>query len=203
MASEVIIAIGTLNGIGAMYGPIMPVTQNIGRNANITVKVARLVGLPISFTAAIAPLSRSDALFGVVAEDVLDHHDRVVHQQAERQDQREQRDAVDGLPGGDQPTARVMNRISGMVTVTIEAARQPRKNTSSSHHAGDGDGEVLHQQVDRVVRAGAVVARDVDLHALGDERRADAFQRRQRSSATVTALVPARLAMATVTAGVS
>ena len=59
MRSEVTIATGTLNGIGAMYGPIMPVTQNIGRNASITVKVARFVGRPISLTAATACFIRS------------------------------------------------------------------------------------------------------------------------------------------------
>ena len=59
MTSEVSIATGTLNGIGAMYGPIIPVTQNIGRNARMTVRVARFVGLPISFTAMTACFIRS------------------------------------------------------------------------------------------------------------------------------------------------
>jgi hypothetical protein len=45
-----------------MYGPIIPVTQNIGRNARITVRVARLVGLPISFTAMTACCIRSAPL---------------------------------------------------------------------------------------------------------------------------------------------
>jgi len=42
---------GTLNAIGAMYGPIIPVMKNIGRNDTITVKVARIVGGRTSSTA--------------------------------------------------------------------------------------------------------------------------------------------------------
>jgi hypothetical protein len=42
---------GTLNGIGRMYGPIMPETKNIGRNATITVKVALMSGGRTSLTA--------------------------------------------------------------------------------------------------------------------------------------------------------
>ncbi len=51
------------------------------------------------------------------------------------------------------PTASVMNRISGMVMVTIEAARQPRKSDQQQHHGADGDGQMLDERVDRVVGA--------------------------------------------------
>ena len=49
--SEKNIAIEALTGIGLMYGPMRPLTNAIGRRAAITVKVARIVGLPTSATA--------------------------------------------------------------------------------------------------------------------------------------------------------
>ena len=49
--SDISIASGTLNGIGRMYGPIIPVTNSIGMNDAITVKVARMVGGRTSSTA--------------------------------------------------------------------------------------------------------------------------------------------------------
>lgn len=49
--SDVSIATGTMNAIGPMYSPIIPVMKNIGRNATITVNVARIVGGRISSTA--------------------------------------------------------------------------------------------------------------------------------------------------------
>ena len=49
--SDISIATGTLNAIGAMYGPIMPVMKNIGRKETMTVKVARMVGGRTSLTA--------------------------------------------------------------------------------------------------------------------------------------------------------
>ena len=52
--NENIIATEPNTGIGAMYGPIMPLTAAIGTNAATTVKVARIVGLPTSRTASIA-----------------------------------------------------------------------------------------------------------------------------------------------------
>ena len=52
-ASEATMATDAPIGIGRMYGPIMPLTNAIGRMAAITVNVARIVGLPTSSTASI------------------------------------------------------------------------------------------------------------------------------------------------------
>ena len=52
--SEITIATEPSTGIGAMYGPIMPLTKAIGISAATTVKVARMVGLPTSRTASTA-----------------------------------------------------------------------------------------------------------------------------------------------------
>ena len=51
IASDSSIPIDELIGIGAMYGPIRPVTNAIGSSAAMTVNVARIVGPPTSSTA--------------------------------------------------------------------------------------------------------------------------------------------------------
>ena len=49
-SSEKTMAADAPMGIGRMYGPMSPLTNAIGRIAAITVKVARIVGLPTSST---------------------------------------------------------------------------------------------------------------------------------------------------------
>ena len=49
--SENSIAAEALIGIGRMYGPISPETKASGSSAPMTVKVARIVGLPTSSVA--------------------------------------------------------------------------------------------------------------------------------------------------------
>ena len=96
--SEKSIAAEAPIGIGRMYGPIRPPTNAIGRIAAITVSVARMVGLPTSSTARPRCRRRSRPRFSgmrAVADDVLDDDDRVVDEDADREDQREQRDAVE------------------------------------------------------------------------------------------------------------
>ena len=95
IASEISMPMLALIGMGLMYGPIRPVTKAIGSSAAITVSVARIVGPPTSSTApgmiSARGLPGGQMLMPV---DVLDDHDRVVHQDADGEDQREQRDAI-------------------------------------------------------------------------------------------------------------
>ena len=79
-----------------MYGPINPLTKAIGRIAAITAKVAKIVGLPTSLTVQGNVYRRAPAILGqaIVARHVLDHHD-VIHQNADREDQGEERDPVE------------------------------------------------------------------------------------------------------------
>ena len=65
----------------------MPDTNIIGSNAATIVRVATIVGLPTSSVAWMV------AWRGFVQPS--DHHDRVIHQDADGKDQREQADAVD------------------------------------------------------------------------------------------------------------
>ena len=85
-SSETSIASGTLNGIGRMYGPIMPLTKSIGRNETMTVKVARIVGGPHLVDGDQRRFARRMDAQAEVAVDVLDVDDRIVDQQAQRQD---------------------------------------------------------------------------------------------------------------------
>ncbi len=84
-------------GIGRMYGPISPPTNPMGRIEAITAKVARIVGLPISSTARIAPSRGFIAGGGEVAVDVLHHHDGIVNEDADGEDQGKEGDPVQGI----------------------------------------------------------------------------------------------------------
>ena len=77
--------------IGRMYGPINPRTKAMGRIAAITAKVARIVGLPTSSTAstAISEIGRPDFRKVIVADNILHHHDGIVYQYSDGEDQRQ------------------------------------------------------------------------------------------------------------------
>jgi hypothetical protein len=92
MASDSSMPMLALIGIGLMYGPISPLTKAIGSSAAITVSVARMVGPPTSSTAPgmICSSGCGPGMQRLVPVDVLHHHDGVVDQDADREDQREQ-----------------------------------------------------------------------------------------------------------------
>ena len=97
----------------------------MGSSAAITVRVATTVGLPTSATASIAAcIAVAAVAHGPMAGDVLDHHDRVVDQDADGEDQREQADAVDGV--AHQLEAKSVSRmVVGITTSVTSASRQP------------------------------------------------------------------------------
>ncbi len=138
-----------------------PETNIIGSSATMTVRVATMVGLPTSATR----LDRrrqpvSPVLHRPVAVDVLDHNDGVIHQDADREDQGEQRDAV--------------QRVTEQ-----EGAEQRHQDGDGDHHCrhrrrtpadgqpdeGDdrdsGQPEMEQQLVGLLLRRLAVVARDI------------------------------------------
>jgi hypothetical protein len=59
-SNDMSMPVEALIGIGLMYGPINPDTKAIGIKAAMTVKVAKIVGLPTSSTALGIRLSRFD-----------------------------------------------------------------------------------------------------------------------------------------------
>ena len=136
-----------------------------------------------------------------VAGDVLDHDDGVVDQDADREDQREQADAVE----------RVAHEPRG------EEREQDRGRDDDRHHErlapADGEGdqgddrdrgeaEMEEELVGLLVGGLAVVAGDRRRSMSAGIRLPCRLSSRCRiASATTTALVPARLAMASDTAG--
>ena len=105
-----------------------------------------MVGLPTSATASIAACMRRAAIAHCpVARDVLDHHDRVVDQDADGEDQREQADAVERVAhqprrkereqdgGRDHHAPRPASRqpMAAATRTTIETVARPRWNSSS------------------------------------------------------------------------
>jgi hypothetical protein len=67
----------------------------------------------------------------LMAMDVLDHHDRIVDQDADREDQREERHAIEREPPGPRGEQR---RASVRITATptIAASRRPSANQTSA-----------------------------------------------------------------------
>ena len=160
-------------GIGRMYGPMSPRTKAMGRMAAITVKVARIVGLPTSSTASTAVRAKRPArLLAMVALDVLHHHDGVVHQDADGEDQREEGHAVQGVAGQE-----VDEEGQGEGDRHRDADHQPAApahGQGDEGHDGQGrDEQVLDQLVALLARRLAVVARDVHADVRGKQLRTE------------------------------
>jgi hypothetical protein len=75
----------------------MPVMKNIGRKATTMARVAITMGGMTSFMAEEMAFQLGLLLHAQVAVDVLHADDGIIHQQAQREDEREQGDAVDGV----------------------------------------------------------------------------------------------------------
>ena len=171
-----------------MYGPIRPPTNAIGRIAAITVSVARIVGLPTSSTARTAIASRPAAVarHPRVPHDVLDHDDRIVDQDADREDQREERDAVERVAVEIEDEQRERERDGNRGQHDDRLA--PAEHEPDQHrHRHDGEEHVPEQLV-RLLRGRlAVVARDRDVQVARQQIAARA-SRPSRSTARVSAI---------------
>ena len=163
------IAAEALAGIGAMYGPIRPETNSIGSNAAITVSVATMVGLPTSATASIAASrARAAVAHRPMAGDVLHHHDGVVDQDADGEDQREQADAVDRV--AHDPRGEQRQQDGGGNDHQRHHRLAPADRQRDQHDDGNrGEAEMEQQLVRLVVRGLAVVAGDLDAHIGRDQ----------------------------------
>ena len=78
-----------------MYGPIIPVMKNIGTNEMMTARVARMIGGRTSFTALITASKRRSLRMAKWRWMFSTSTIGIVHDQPQRQDQGEQRHAVD------------------------------------------------------------------------------------------------------------
>ena len=108
-----------------------------------------------------------------VAHDVLDHHDRVVHQDADGEDQREERDPVERVAVEVEDEQREAERHRDREHDDQRLA--PAEEEQDEHgHAEDGDAHVQEQLVRFLARGGAVVAGDRHPHVGRDERALEA-----------------------------
>ncbi len=124
-----------------------------------------------------------------VPMDVLDHHDRVIDQDADREDQSEQRHPIDGeshRPGCKQGQGQGQHHR----TADHHGLAATQCCQDQQHHRCGGEDQLLDQGGGLVVGGLAVVARYRDFDALGDQRalqRLDAGQYGARDVGCVAA----------------
>ena len=112
--------------------------------------------------------ARTTVLHRPVAGDILDHHDGVVDQDADGEDQREQRDAVDRV--AHQIGSKQRHQNGGRDDDQHDEAFAPADHESDQQHDGDGgQAEMEEQLVGLLVGGLAVIAGDGDLDAFGDQ----------------------------------
>ena len=105
----------------------------------MTAKVARIVGLPtssVASTATVRERAAARARQTQVPDDVLDDDDRVVHEDADREDQREEGDAVERVAEEpeDEERERERHRHGEQHDARLAPAERQR------HQQRDGEG---------------------------------------------------------------
>ena len=104
----------------------------------------------------------------LVTVDVLHHHDGVVHQDANREDERKQRHAVEReAPGPTGKQGGGEGEDDGAAHNHRFAA--PQRQAHQQDDRAGGKGQLLNQLVGFVGGGLAIVARDRHLHTVGDE----------------------------------
>ena len=109
-----------------------------------------------------------------MADDVFDHHDRVVDEDADGEDQREERDAVERE--AEQVENEQRERERGRDGDGDDARLAPaEREPDEQRNADDGDAHVQQQLVRFLRRGLAVVARDGDFDIARDDRALECF----------------------------
>ena len=104
-----------------------------------------------------------------VARDILDHHDRVIHQNADRKDQREQRHPVQRVAHDPGPEQRQQDRHRDHHR--HHDALAPANRHQRQHDDRQCRQEQLQKQRIRLFLGGfAIVPRDLDRNRVGDQR---------------------------------
>ena len=106
--------------------------------------------------------------FQPAAIDVFDHHDGIIHQNANREDQREQAHPVDGIPQdigrehGDQNHHRDHDQHH-------DRRPEPQQGPDQNGHDGGCDEQLEDQFIDLVVGGRAIVAGDRNLYVVRNQ----------------------------------
>ena len=127
-----------------------------------------------------APFARG--LYGIVTVldpplDVLQHDDRVVHDEADGEDQREQREDVEREARRRDPRAGAQQRDGDGHGRDQRGADRGQKDEDHGDHDADRDGERHEDAADRVADVGRVVGRDFERGAVR-QIAADVVERR-------------------------
>ena len=136
-------------------------------------RVARIVGLPTSSTARTAIATRPDPPSGPhagVPDDVLHDDDRIVDEDADREDQGKERDPVQRVavrPEREQ-RQRERDRNRGQ---DDECLPEPERQRDEERHRHDGEEHVVEELVRFLCGRLAVVSRDRDVQIAGQEYR--------------------------------
>ena len=135
-----------------------------------------------------------------VAGDVLDHDDGVVDQDADREDQREQADAVQRVAHDARGEEREQD--GGRDDHRHDQRLAPADRDGDEDDDRDRREAEMEEELVRLLVGGlAVVAGDRHLDVFGKDLAAHRLEPLDDLSAMTTALVPGRLAMASDTAG--
>ena len=131
IASDSSMPTEALIGIGRMYGPIRPETKAMGSSAAMTVKVARMVGLPTSSTAGgmasmrvLPPRRMCRWMFSTIT--MASSTRMPIEKISANSDTRLMVNPIA------QDANSVIARVSTTALPTTMASRQPRANSTSS-----------------------------------------------------------------------
>jgi hypothetical protein len=155
-----------------------------------------MVGLPTSSTASTAIWSSAcgrQLLQAHVADDVLHHDDRVVHQDADGEDQREERDAVERVAVEVEDQQREAER-HGDGQQHDERLAPAEEEQDEQRDAEDREAHVQQQLVGFLAGGGAVVAVTATPTSAGMSVPLSASTLASTAWTTSMALAPGRLA---------
>ena len=184
--------------------PTTPPMKNTGMNTATSESVIEMMVKPISREPLSAASIGRHAVLDV-ADDVLQHHDRVVDHEADRQGQRHQRDVVERIAAEIHGREGADDRHRQRQRRDDRGGRSPQEQEDDQHDEDDGEAErilhvvrprrgsrrdavVEHVDLDRAAAAAARNDRDQGLDA--GRRPATVLASGWRETATVMARLP-------------
>ena len=144
--------------------PTWPSTNEIGTNTAIRVSEVAITA-KVTWRVPSTPATSGDLAELDAALDVLEHHDRIVHHDADRENQREQREHVDREAERVDADERADHRHGN--GDRRHHGRPGRRQEGEDHqdHEHHRDAERVDHLPDRLVDEHRVVGPDRDLHA--------------------------------------
>ena len=167
ISSEPTMVVTTVMGSTRMNLPALPGSASSGRKAKISVAVQPRIA-DEDLPRAGQRRGHARIAHAQVARDVLDHHDGIVDQQAERDHEAGDRHLVERIAEEIQQR-EAEGSDSGIDTITMPRRAGPA--AAASAHQRDGDAEVRVQAVEPVATLRDWSKRDLEADALAVVRR--------------------------------